>query len=157
MKPPNKSIAEQINVYSCIDIPIRIAVLTKVISMSSAKVHRTVQTVPLPGEVASRWLLCKVTKDPAFLERGFICIMVWGFAFLSLSHFSYIFHENEKKNGLTETKLFHFHRVLKNGDEEGGSIEPPEPPLDPPLTAPLINPVRKLGRSIWYVELSSTS
>ena len=58
-----------------------------------------------------------------------------------------------KKNGLTETKLFHFHRVFKNGDEEGGSIEPPEPPLDPPL----IIPVRKLGRSIWYVELSSTS
>ena len=25
--------------------------------------------------------------DPGFLERGFICINVWGFALLSLSHF----------------------------------------------------------------------
>ena len=26
--------------------------------------------------------------DPGFLERGFICIKVWGFALLILSHFS---------------------------------------------------------------------
>ena len=32
-----------------------------------------------------------------------------------------------------ETKLFHFHRIFKNRGQEGGSIEPPEPPLDPPL------------------------
>ena len=33
--------------------------------------------------------------DSGFLERGFICIMVWWFAVLILSHFSYISHENE--------------------------------------------------------------
>ena len=27
--------------------------------------------------------------------------------------------------GLTETKLFHFHRILKNGDGEGSSSETP--------------------------------
>ena len=26
--------------------------------------------------------------DPGFLERGFICFKVWGFALLVLSHFS---------------------------------------------------------------------
>ena len=25
--------------------------------------------------------------DPGFLERGFICLKVWGFALLNLSHF----------------------------------------------------------------------
>ena len=38
-----------------------------------------------------------------------------------------------KQFGLTETKLFHFHRIFKIGEEEWGSSEPPEPPLDPPL------------------------
>ena len=33
--------------------------------------------------------------EPGFLERGFICIKVWGFALLNLSHFSDISHENE--------------------------------------------------------------
>ena len=37
----------------------------------------------------------------------------------------------------TETKLFHFHMIFKNagggGVGEGGSSEPPKPPLDPPL------------------------
>ena len=33
--------------------------------------------------------------DPGFLERGLICIKVWGFALLILSHFSKISHENE--------------------------------------------------------------
>ena len=27
--------------------------------------------------------------DPGFLERGFICIKVWGLALLILTHFSY--------------------------------------------------------------------
>ena len=37
--------------------------------------------------------------------------------------------------GLTKTKLFHFHRIFKNGGGGGGvgSSHPPEPPLDPPL------------------------
>ena len=37
--------------------------------------------------------------------------------------------------GLAETKLFHFHRIFKNGDRGGeeGSSEPPEIPLDLPF------------------------
>ena len=35
-----------------------------------------------------------------------------------------------KKISLPEAKLFHFHRIFKNGDVEGGASEPP---LDPPL------------------------
>ena len=34
---------------------------------------------------------------------------------------------------ITETKLFHFHRIFNNGWQRGGSSKPPEPPLDPPL------------------------
>ena len=33
--------------------------------------------------------------DSGFLERGFICIKVWGFALLILSNFSSIPQENE--------------------------------------------------------------
>ena len=33
--------------------------------------------------------------DPGFLERGFLCIKVWGFALLILSHLAQISHENE--------------------------------------------------------------
>ena len=35
--------------------------------------------------------------------------------------------------GLIETKLFHFHRIFKNGCGEGCSSEPPEHSLDQPL------------------------
>ena len=35
---------------------------------------------------------------------------------------------------LTETKLFHFHRIFKKGGCGGGGLlETPEHPLDPPL------------------------
>ena len=34
-----------------------------------------------------------------------------------------------EKNGLIETKLFHFHRMFKNGGQGGGSSDPPEPPI----------------------------
>ena len=34
-------------------------------------------------------------SDPGFLERGFICIKVWGFFLLILSYVSYISHVNE--------------------------------------------------------------
>ena len=37
----------------------------------------------------------KSGADPGFLEMGAICIKVWGFALLILSHFSQISHENE--------------------------------------------------------------
>ena len=43
--------------------------------------------------------------DPGFLERGFICIAVWGFALLIY---------------LICLKLFHFHRTYKNGGQRGG-------------------------------------
>ena len=49
--------------------------------------------------------------------KGFICIKVWGFALLILSHFSYISHEN--KIIWSETKLFHFHGIFQNGGGEG--------------------------------------
>ena len=32
-----------------------------------------------------------------------------------------------KSFGLTKTKLFHFHRIFKNGGWGGGLCEPPEP------------------------------
>ena len=35
--------------------------------------------------------------------------------------------------GLTEAKLFHLHRIFKNGGRGRGFERPPEPPLDPPL------------------------
>ena len=38
-----------------------------------------------------------------------------------------------KEFGLTETKLFHFDRILKSRGQGGGSSDSPEPPLDPPL------------------------
>ena len=34
---------------------------------------------------------------------------------------------------LTETKLFYFHRICKNGGGEGGSSDPPELTPDPSL------------------------
>ena len=54
-------------------------------------------------------IICKLNKNeiiavklqiysranPGFLERGFVCIKVWGFTLLILSHFSEISHENE--------------------------------------------------------------
>ena len=40
-----------------------------------------------------------------------------------------------KQFGL-ETKLFHFHGILKHIGQGGGSSELPEPPLDPPLALP---------------------
>ena len=55
--------------------------------------------------------------DPGCLERGF--------AFLILSHFSYNFVS-------LRPNYINFIGSLKTGTE-GGSSEPPEPPLDPPL------------------------
>ena len=49
--------------------------------------------------------------DRGFLKRGFMCIKVQGFALLNLSNFLIISHENEII-GLTETKLFLFHRIF---------------------------------------------
>ena len=41
------------------------------------------------------WIWSLTGADPGFLERVFVCINVWGFALLILSHFSKISHENE--------------------------------------------------------------
>ena len=38
-----------------------------------------------------------------------------------------------KSFGLTESKLFHFHRIFKNVGQGGGSSQPHESPMDPPL------------------------
>ena len=62
--------------------------------------------------------------NPGFLERAFICIRGRG----RFADFSLIF----PKFGLTETKLFHFHRILKTwggggGGQRGGSGEPLNP------------------------------
>ena len=68
--------------------------------------------------------------DPGFLERGSIYIRVWGFAFLFFFIIFLKYPIKMKQFGLTETKLFHFHRVFKKGR---GFEQPPEPPLDLPL------------------------
>ena len=54
--------------------------------------------------------------NPGFLDRGFICIKVWGFALQNVSKFYFI--------------KYNFHRIFKI---EGGLSEPLEPPLNPPL------------------------
>ena len=63
--------------------------------------------------------------DLGFLERGFIYIKVWGFALLILSRFLK-YPMKMKLFGLTETKLFHFHKIFKKWGE-GDSNEPSEP------------------------------
>ena len=50
------------------------------------------------------------------------------FALLILSHFSKISHENE----MIETKLFHFHRIFKNGGQGGGFKRTPWTPSGSP-------------------------
>ena len=60
--------------------------------------------------------------DPGFLERGFKCIKVCVCVCVLGGG-----------GGGGETKLFHYHRIFQNGGMEGGSSEPPKPPLDPPL------------------------
>ena len=62
--------------------------------------------------------------DPGFLERGFTCIKVWG----SLWWFiSFLLNIPWKWSNLVWTKLFHFHRICKNGGRGGRSSELPEP------------------------------
>ena len=64
--------------------------------------------------------------DPGFLERGLIYIKVRGFALLILSHLpKYLM--KMKYFGLTETKLFHFHSIFKNGGGEGVRANPLTP------------------------------
>ena len=56
--------------------------------------------------------------------KGFISIKVWGDRMLILSHF-FKYPMKMKLFGLTETKLFHFHRISKIiWGMEGGSSEP---------------------------------
>ena len=62
--------------------------------------------------------------DPGFLEIAFICIKVWGFA--SLIFLSFLKYPMKIKYfGLTETKLFHFHRIFKTRGAGKGSERTP--------------------------------
>ena len=61
-----------------------------------------------------------------------------------------------KSFGVTETKLFHFHRIFKNGGglDRVGLSKPPEPHLDPPLDRSRLNRTRVtqlfwLYNSLW--------
>ena len=57
--------------------------------------------------------------DPGFLKRGFICLKMRGVRFADfILFFKYLMEMN--LFGLTETKLFHFHRIFKNGGRGGG-------------------------------------
>ena len=47
--------------------------------------------------------------------------------------------------GLTETKLFNFHKIFKNGRRGGGSSEAPEPSLDLSKFLLLYIPVNSYG------------
>ena len=60
-----------------------------------------------------------VHYNPVFMERGFICIIVWGFALLTLSHFSYIAHENEIIWSHLD-QIISFHGIFKTGGGGGG-------------------------------------
>ena len=57
-----------------------------------------------------------------------VCVCVLGVALLFLSKKNIKYPMKMKKFGLTETKLFHFNGIFKNGGR-GSS----EPHLDPPL------------------------
>ena len=71
--------------------------------------------------------------DPEFLKRGFLCIKVKVVRYAN--SISFFLNISGKCNnfGLTETKLFHFHRIFKNVWWGGGPSKPLTPPLDPPL------------------------
>ena len=59
--------------------------------------------------------------DPGFLERG---IHMYKGVGDSLCRFYLLFIKypmKMKQFGLTETKLFHFHKIFKNKGREGGS------------------------------------
>ena len=58
-----------------------------------------------------------------FMERGFICIKVWGFDLLILSHFLK-YPMKMKQFGLPETKLFHFHMIFKKRGRKGVQASP---------------------------------
>ena len=58
--------------------------------------------------------------DQRFLVRGLI--RGWEFALLILSHFFLKYPMKMNMFGLIETKLFHFHRIFKNGSGEQGLV-----------------------------------
>ena len=73
----------------------------------------------IPSFLQAIWIVLRYAKipgaDPGFLERGFICIKVCGVCYADL--ISFLLNIQWKRNvfGLTETKLFHFHRIFKSG------------------------------------------
>ena len=76
------------------------------------------------------WIPIRLGVDPGFLERGFLCIKVWGVCLpISLIFLKYpmkmeYFGLTETKlfhfHGISETKLFHFHGIFKNRWHGGG-------------------------------------
>ena len=58
---------------------------------------------------------------------------MWGVRFADFISFSLKYPMKMKEFGLTETKLFHFHRIFKTGGGEVGLSEHPESPLNQPL------------------------
>ena len=64
-----------------------------------------------------RKLSMQTGADQRFLVRGLI--RGWGFALLILSHFFLKYPMKMNMFGLIETKLFHFHRIFKNGSGGG--------------------------------------
>ena len=66
--------------------------------------------------------------DPGFLERGFICIEMWGVGFVDF--ISFFLNIPWKCNNLVSVRpnYYIFIGYLKMGDEEGSSSEPSEPP-----------------------------
>ena len=72
--------------------------------------------------------------DPGLLEKGVHMYNGWGIRFANFLSFFLKYPMKVKQFGLTETKLFHFHRRCKKGGGGGGEgvrfIH--QPPLDPP-------------------------
>ena len=73
--------------------------------------------------------------DPRFLERGFICIKVWGVRFADfISFFFKISHAKRNINlVLLRSNDFIFIGSLQMRVREGVQATLPEPPLDPPF------------------------
>ena len=85
------------------------------------------------------WAVSVSGKGFIYMYNG-VCVCVWGgIRFADFILFSFKYPMKMKQFGLTETKLFHFHRIFKNGGQGGGSSKPPEPPLDLPLYKLLIS------------------
>ena len=66
----------------------------------------------------------KLGADPCFLVRGVICTM---YKCVRVRLIFLKYPMKMKKFGLSETKLFHFHRIFKNREREGFQATPLNP------------------------------